>query len=144
MACNRPSRPGEAMPSSLVTMINGLSVKRYPGLRPEFCRVTFMPRYALYLRERPFCIWNHERRCLLYHKLIPVVIGVFAAMLLAGTIALAAPSPGGAPSASNAATGVTTTPTRTVTITGQQNIALAIAKAFSVTVASVMAVRDQG
>jgi len=80
----------------------------------------------------------------LHHKLIPVVIGVFAAMLLAGTIALAAPSPGGVPSASNAGTGVTTTVTTTVTITGQQKIALAIAKEFSVTVASVMAVRDQG
>ena len=80
----------------------------------------------------------------MYHKLLPVVVGVCAAVMLAGTIALAAPSAGTALGVASAPAAVTSTVTTTVAFTGQQKIALAISKTFSVTVASVMSVRDQG
>jgi len=63
-------------------------------------------------------------------------------VLLAGAIALAAPDAGTVSSVSSAP-GITTTVTTTVELTGQQKIALSIAKAFSVTVGDVMAVRNQ-
>ncbi len=83
----------------------------------------------------------------MYHKLLPIGVGLLAALFLAVAVAVAAPdvtvlsAQGSAPTAGAA---LTNTITSTLPVTGQLKIALAVAKTFSTTVAQVMAIRAQG
>jgi hypothetical protein len=88
----------------------------------------------------------------LYHKLLPVGLGLFAAVALAVTVALAEPEIGllsAQGSAASVGASVTNAPASTTPVSGQLKIAIAIANTFSTTtntvsVADVMAVRAQG